>query len=208
MRKGVAIPLKKRRYHVTAAVAVWVLFCLLGGRPVFAQAVTLTPLGDIDMGTLEKSAGATGDITISTTGTITCAAGFICPAAGAAGSLQATGPTSRTLQVGCDTNKNLRNASGTDGQLDRPAPVIYVRLGTGTEAVCGGGWTISRSFSADPAENVIYIGMDFTGTDARLNGQYSMSSHPGGRAYGTNQGNGRRAAIADNFADNRRFRRC
>lgn len=180
-RKRAAIPLNKKRFHFFASVAVFMLCCLIGGAPVFAQAVTLTPLGDIDMGTVEKSMGATGNLTISTNGSITCAAGFVCPATGTAGRLQATGPTGDRFRVRCERSKTLRNNTGTDGSQDQDADEIYIRIGSGgTDLTCGGGWTFDGNVSANPANNMIYVGMRFAASDARLNGQYSMGGHPNG----------------------------
>ena len=44
----------------------------------------LTALNDMDMGTVQKSAGATGFLSMDTNGTMTCDAGFTCPATSAA----------------------------------------------------------------------------------------------------------------------------
>jgi hypothetical protein len=170
--------LKIRTFHLSVAAATLVLFCLFGATPVFAQSVTV--LSDMDMGLIEKSAGATGNLTLGTTGSITCAAGFICPAGGAAGRLQVTGTTGARLRIRCERSKTLRNNTGSDGSQDQDADEIYIRLGAGTEQTCGGGFTIDSNVSANPANNVIYVGMRFVADDAMWNGQYSMGAHTNG----------------------------
>mgnify|MGYP003667569012 CR=1 FL=1 len=170
--------MKIRTFPLSVALAALVLFCLIGARPVFAQSVTV--LSDMDMGLIEKSAGATGNLTLGTTGSITCAAGFICPAGGTAGRLQVTGTTGARLRIRCERSKILRNNTGSDGSQDQDADEIYIRLGSGTEQTCGGGFTIDDNVSANPANNVIYVGMRFVADDAMLNGQYSMGAHPNG----------------------------
>ncbi|TNE27334.1 MAG: hypothetical protein EP349_09265 [Alphaproteobacteria bacterium] len=171
--------MKSKIFRFPLAVAAFALFCLIGGAPVFAQSVTV--LSDIDMGIIEKSAGAVGNLTQDTTGSITCAAGFICPATGTTGRLQVTGTTGARLRIRCERNKILRNNTGSDGSQDQDADEIYIRVGTsGTELTCGGGWTFDGNVSANPANNVIYVGMRFVADDAMWNGQYSMGTHPNG----------------------------
>jgi len=181
-RKRLPISLKKKILHLFLLVAAFCIFLSISGSSAFAQAVTLTPLNDMDMGTAGKSAGAAGDLTMSTTGALTCDAGFTCPATGVVGSLQATGPTGNRFRVRCVGNsRRLRNSAGTDGSLNQDADETYIRIGSGTELLCvQGGWTFDGTVSANPAENVIYVGMRFVASDARLNGQYSMSTHPRG----------------------------
>ncbi|MBL1147927.1 MAG: hypothetical protein D8M28_09555 [Proteobacteria bacterium] len=134
----------------------------------------------MDMGSVDKSAGAIGNLTLSTTGSITCAAGFVCPVTGTMGRLQVTGATGDRLRIRCERDKILRNNTGSDGSQDQDADEIYIRLGSGTEQTCGGGFTIDDNVSANPANNVIYVGMRFVADDAMLNGQYSMGAHPNG----------------------------
>ncbi|TVQ84154.1 MAG: hypothetical protein EA357_03585 [Micavibrio sp.] len=170
-----------KKIRKTAGFALFFSVFVLFGMAGAAAQVTLTPLNDIEIGTVGKTANATGNITIDTFGSISCDAGFECPSAGVPGRFQATGPTGDRMRVRCeDRTKNLRNSTGTDGELDREANEIYVRLGSGNPVVCGGGWAFNTHFSADPAENIIYVGMRFVGTDARLNGLYSMGAHPDG----------------------------
>lgn len=133
------------------------------------------------MGLVGKSIGASGNLRIGTDGSITCAAGFVCQGAGTAGRLQATGPAGNRFRVRCERDKTLRNNTGSDGSQDQDADEIYIRVGSsGTELTCGGGFTFDGNVSANPANNIIYVGMRFVADDARLNGQYSMSAHPNG----------------------------
>lgn len=167
--------------HIYAFILTFLVLFLSIATPVFAQAVTLTPLDDIDMGLVGKSIGASGNLRIGTDGSITCAAGFVCQGAGTAGRLQATGPAGNRFRVRCERDKTLRNNTGSDGSQDQDADEIYIRVGSsGTELTCGGGFTFDGNVSANPANNIIYVGMRFVADDARLNGQYSMSAHPNG----------------------------
>lgn len=169
---------KKHRYIFFATC---LLLYLTGITSAFAQAVTLTPLSDIDMGIVGKSMGATGNLTIGTNGSISCAAGFVCQGTGTAGRLQASGPTGDRFRIRCERNKTLRNNTGSNGSQDQDADEIYIRVGSGgTELTCGGGFTFDGNVSANPANNVIYVGMRFVADDAMLNGQYSMGAHPNG----------------------------
>ncbi|TNE32740.1 MAG: hypothetical protein EP349_00990 [Alphaproteobacteria bacterium] len=173
---------KRKILHPFISLATFFTVFLISNTSVFAQAVTLTPLSDMDMGIAGKSAGAVGNLTMNTNGSLICDAGFTCPSTGVVGSLQATGPAGSRFRVRCVGNsKRLRNSVGTDGSLNQDADEIYIRIGSGTELLClQGAWTFDGTVSANPAENVIYVGMRFVASDARLNGQYSMSAHPRG----------------------------
>jgi len=167
--------------------AVFALFfmvfavCMAG----LSWANTLTPLNDIEIGTVGRTANAVGSVTIDTFGSISCDAGFECPSSGVVGRLQPSGfAVGRNMQVSCEASKNLRDNTGTDGLQDRPAVEFYIRVGSqSVEHLCtglGNNLTDGTNFSANPAENVVHVGMRMTGTDARLNGLYSLGNHPGG----------------------------
>jgi len=176
--KALALPLQTQIFCLFLSVVTFMSFCLIATTPVFAQSVTV--LDDIDMGTVDKSMGAAGNLTIGTNGNITCAAGFSCPSTGIAGRLQVTGTTGARLRIRCERSKTLRNSTGTDGAQDQDADEIYIRLGSETEKTCGGGFAFDSNVSSNPTNNIIYVGMRFEADDARLNGQYSMGAHTNG----------------------------